>query len=111
MITRIYNILVYKQLVENAARITTDTITLIDHLATTEPKCVSGEGVIPCGIIDHDAIFLIRSMKIPRVKKNPTNQEKVTKNATQIQSALNLRCLLCFSSRKFKFGRRSYVPA
>ena len=46
-------------------------MTLIDHLAATKPKCISGKGVIPCGISDHDAIFLIRSIKIPRVKKNP----------------------------------------
>ena len=44
---------------------------LIDHLATTKPECISGKGVIPCGISDHDAIFLIRSMKIPSVKKRP----------------------------------------
>ena len=68
---RIYNTLGYKQLVENTTRTTTDTMTLIDQLATTRPECISGKGVIPCGISDHDAIFLIRSMKIPRVKKSP----------------------------------------
>ena len=68
---RIYNTLGYKQLIENATRTTTDTMTLIDHLTTTKPESISGKGVIPCGISDHDAIFLIRSMKIPRVKKSP----------------------------------------
>ena len=68
---RIYNTPGYKQLIENATRTTTDTMTLIDHLATTKPECISSKGVIPCGICDHDAIFLIRSMKIPRVKKSP----------------------------------------
>ena len=68
---RIYNSLGYKQLIENATRTTTDTMTLIDNLATTKPESISGKGVIPCGISDHDAIFLIRSMKIPRVKKSP----------------------------------------
>ena len=68
---RIYNTLGYKQLIENATRTTTDTMTLIDHLATTKPESISDKGVIPCGISDHDAIFLIRSMKIPRVKKSP----------------------------------------
>ena len=68
---RIYNTLGYKQLIENATRTTTDTTTLTDHLATTKPECISGKDVIPCGISDHDAIFLIRSMKIPRVKKGP----------------------------------------
>ena len=46
-------------------------MTLIYHLAATKPECISGKGVIPCGTSDHDAIFLIRSMKIPRVKKSP----------------------------------------
>ena len=68
---RIYNTLGYKQFIENATRTTTDTMTLIDHLATTKPESISGKGVIPCGISDHDAIFLIRSIKIPRVKKSP----------------------------------------
>ena len=67
---RIYNTLGCKQLVENATRTTTDTMTLIDHLARTKPECISGKGVIPCRICDHGAIFLIRSMKIPRVKKS-----------------------------------------
>ena len=68
---RIYNTLGYKQLIEHATRTTTDTMTLIDHLATTKPESISGKGVTPCGISDHDALFLIRSMKIPRVKKSP----------------------------------------
>ena len=46
-------------------------MTLIDHLATTSPMNTSDKGVIPCGISDHDAIFLVRSMCIPRIKKLP----------------------------------------
>ena len=46
-------------------------MTLIDHLATTKPESISGEGVIPCGISDHNAFFLIRSMNTPRAKKSP----------------------------------------
>ena len=67
----IYNTLGYKQVIESATGTTTDTMTLIDHLATTKPESISGKGVIPCGISDHDAIFLIRSMKLSRVKKSP----------------------------------------
>ena len=32
---------------------------------------VFDKGVIPCGISDHDAIFLVRSMRVPRIKKQP----------------------------------------
>ena len=31
--------------------------------------------MIPCGISDHDATFLVRSMRVPRIKKQP----KITK--------------------------------
>ena len=68
---RIYHTPSYKQLVEIATRTTNDTMTLIDHLARTNPERISGKGLIPCGISGDDATFLIRSMKIPRVKKSP----------------------------------------
>ena len=44
---------------------------LTDHLAITRPINISDKGVIPCGISDRDAIFLVRSMRIPRIKKHP----------------------------------------
>ena len=56
---------------EHATRTTSESGTLIDHLATTKPISVSDKGVIPCGISDHDAIFLVRSMRVPRIKKQP----------------------------------------
>ena len=70
-IKHIYNSLGNTQLTENATRTTVDTRTLIDHLATTRPINISDKGVTPCGISDHDAIFLVRSMRIPRIKKHP----------------------------------------
>ena len=70
-IKHIYNSFGYTQLTENATRTTVNTMTLIDHLATTRPINISDKGVIPCGISDYDAIFLVRSMHIPRIKKHP----------------------------------------
>ena len=61
----------YTQLVEHATRTTSESSTLIDHLAITKPIDVSDNGVIPCGISDDDAIFLVRSMRVPRIKKQP----------------------------------------
>ena len=49
----------------------TESSTLIDHLAATKPISVSDKGVILCGISDHDAIFLVSSMRAPRIKKQP----------------------------------------
>ena len=70
-IRNVYITFGYTQLVEHATGTTTKNGTLIDHLATTKPISVSHKGVIPCGISDHDAIFLVRSMRVPRIKKQP----------------------------------------
>ena len=56
---------------ERATKRTTKSSTLIDHSAITKPMSVSDKGVIPCGIRDHDTIFLVRSMRVPRIKKQP----------------------------------------
>ena len=56
---------------KHATRTTSESSALIDHLATTKPMSVSDKGVIPCRISDHDAIFLVRSMRVPRTKKQP----------------------------------------
>ena len=66
-----YSTFGYTQLVKHATRTTSESSTLIDHLATTKLMSVSDKGVIPCGISDHDAIFLVRSMRVPRTKKQP----------------------------------------
>ena len=67
----IYNSFGHTQLIENATRTTVDTVTSIDHSATTRPMNISDKGVIPCGISDHDDIFLVvRSMRILRIKKH-----------------------------------------
>ena len=50
-------------------------MTLTEHLATTRPMNISDKGVIPCRISDHDAIILVRSMCIPRIKKHSTIRE------------------------------------
>ena len=44
---------------------------LIDHVATSRPKCISEGGMTPCGISAHDIVYLIRSMRIPKMKKDP----------------------------------------
>ena len=40
-------------------------------MTTNRPESVSESGVIPCGISDHDIVHLIRSMRIPKTKKDP----------------------------------------
>ena len=52
-------------------RVTSDTRTLIDHIATNKPEYVSKSGVIACGISDHELAFVNRSMRIPKIMKDP----------------------------------------
>ena len=42
--------------------------TIIDHIITNKPDCIFDCGVTPCGISDHDIIFLIKNMRIPKLK-------------------------------------------
>ena len=67
----IYKTYCFKQFIDKPTRTTSESKTLIDHISSNIPECVSGSGVIPCGISDHDTVFLIRSMRIPKLKKEP----------------------------------------
>ena len=42
-----------------------------DHIASNRCTCVFEKGVIPCGISDHDIVYLIRNMRVLRIKKEP----------------------------------------
>ena len=70
-IKRIYKTYGFRQVIEKPTRTTSNSKTLIDHIASNRPECVSESGVIPCGISDHDIVYLIRSMRVPRIKKEP----------------------------------------
>ena len=87
-IKRIYNIYNLKQIIREPTRITSDTATLIDHIGTNKSEHILDHGVIPCGISDHDVIFAIRSMKVPKRKKSPqtisTRKRNVFDEATFI---------------------------
>ena len=70
-IKRIYKTYGFKQFIDKPTRTTIESKTLIDHISSNRPECVSRSGVIPCCISDHDTVFLIRSMRIPKLKKEP----------------------------------------
>ena len=60
------------QLIEDPTRTTDSTATLIDHIITTnKPDIVRQSGVIPCGISDHDLIFMTRKARLPKLKMSP----------------------------------------
>ena len=74
------------QLIEDLTRTTDSTATLIDHIITNKPDIVGQSGVIPCGINDHDLIFMTRKarFKIPPRLINACNHEKFDLKAFQL---------------------------
>ena len=57
-------------MITEVTRVSSDTKTLIDHIASNNPDRISSGGVISCGISDHDAVFVVRSMRIPKLPRN-----------------------------------------
>ena len=72
-IKRIYNKHNVTQLVKEPTRTTDDTKTLIDHISTNKPTCISKSGVVHCGISDHDVTYAIRRAKLPKSKEQSRN--------------------------------------
>ena len=60
-----------RQVINQPTRVTSNTKTLIDHIATNRPDAVSHLGVIACGISDHDMVYLNRSMRNTNIKRDP----------------------------------------
>ena len=69
-IKRIYNINNFKAIIMEPTRTMSDTATPINHIGTNKSEHILDHGVIPCGISDHDVIFAICSMKVPKRKKS-----------------------------------------
>ena len=56
------------QLIKEPTRTTHTTQTIIDHIITNRPERVSESGVMPCGISDHDFIFMTKKSWSPKSK-------------------------------------------
>ena len=61
----------YSQLIKDPTKTIRKTSTTIDHIITNRLDVVSSCGVRPCGISDHDALFLIRNARAPKLKVPP----------------------------------------
>ena len=68
---RIYRKHNLSQLIDEPTRTTSDTSTIIDHIVTNKPTCVSESGAIHCGISNHDVTFAIRRARLPKIKNQP----------------------------------------
>ena len=58
-------------LIKEPTRTTSDSQTLIDHAITNRLDFISGSGVIPCGISDHDVIHIIRTVRLLKINNDP----------------------------------------
>ena len=59
------------QLIKEPTRITVSTQTIIDHIIINRPEFVLHSGVIRFGISDHDSIYIVKRLRIPKLKANP----------------------------------------
>ena len=59
------------QLIKEPTRITVSTQTLIDHIIINRPEFILHSGVIRCGISDHDSIYMVKRLRIPKLKAKP----------------------------------------
>ena len=70
-IVQIYKTYGLVQVIKEATRTTSDTHTLIDHIVTNKIDRIAESGVMPCGISDHDVIYIIRHARLSKMKKDP----------------------------------------
>ena len=70
-IVQIYKTYGLVQVIKQATRTTSDTHTLIDHIVINKIDRIAESGVMPCGISDHDVIYIIRHARLPKMKKDP----------------------------------------
>ena len=59
------------QIIKCPIRTTASTKTIIDHIFTNRQVAVAECGVIACGISGHDAVYMIKSMRLPKLKVPP----------------------------------------
>ena len=58
----IYDLFSFTQLIEEPTRVTLETATLIDHIATTCPNNVLESGVLKISMSDHFMVYCIRKL-------------------------------------------------
>ena len=69
------------QVIKEAIRTTAETNTLNYYIVTNKKSNIADSGIIPCGISDHDLVYIIRHTRLPKISKDPkTVTVRSTKN-------------------------------
>ena len=92
-ISSLYELFSFKQLIEEPTRVTLDTATLIDHVATTCPRNILKSGVHEVSLSDHYMVYCIRKFdgavekghkKIKTRKMKSFNEEAFLADVSEI---------------------------
>ena len=70
-LVHIYNTYGLTQVIKEATRTTAETNTLTYYIVTNKQDNFADSGIIPCGIGDHDLVYIIRHARLPKIKKDP----------------------------------------
>ena len=70
-LVHIYNTYGLTQVIKEATRTTAETNTLTYYIVTNKKDNIADSGIIPCGIGDHDLVYIIRHARLPKIKKDP----------------------------------------
>ena len=62
-LTDIYDLFTYKQLITEPPRVTPNSSSIIDHIATTSPKNIVKSGVFPISLSDHFMVYCVRKFE------------------------------------------------
>ena len=77
-----YGLTCLTQVIKEATRTTAETNTLTYYIVTNKKDNVADSGIIPCGIGDHDLVYIIRYARLPKIEKDP--------NIVTVRSTKNL---------------------
>ena len=61
----------FSELIKKPTRTRSNSKTIIDHIITIRTDLVSSSGIIYCGISDHDAVFMQKKMRRPKLRLPP----------------------------------------
>ena len=70
-LVHIYNTYGLTQVIKEATRTAAETNTLTYYIVTNKKDNAADSGIIPCGIGDHDLVYIIRHARLSKIKKDP----------------------------------------
>ena len=79
-LTNIYELFTFKQLIAEPTRVTANSSSIIDHIATTSPRNIVTAGVIPTFLSDHFMVFCVRKFEGGVIKDHKTIKTRRMKN-------------------------------